>query len=188
MANLRVTGADQLRILGRECARYGRKDLKVEFIKQVQREMKATPIREMVAESALHTLPGSGGHSRGERPKGKRKDGSKRVLRKRSRRKRTTLAGLAADARVVVKVITGGKNVGVFIRGAKGGLDLAALNRGKARHPTYGREPWVLQDVQPEFFDRPLKGEVADKFRTAILATINEFIRQIRSSSGSRAA
>ncbi|HMV66123.1 MAG TPA: hypothetical protein PKA64_04690 [Myxococcota bacterium] len=189
MQNIRVTGADQLRFFGRECTRYGRKDLKVELIKQVQREMKATPIREMIAESALDTLPNGGGHERGPRPKGKRKDGTKRKLRRRSRRKRTTLAGLAAQTRVVVKVITGGRNVGVVIRGAKGKTNLNALNRGKARHPTYGHKPWVLQDVKPGFFDEPLKGEVSDDFRRAILATINEFIRALRSGgSGSRAA
>ena len=189
MQNIRVTGADQLRHFGKLCEQYGRKDLKIGLIKQVQHDMKATPIREMIAESARDTLPSGGGYERPPRPRGKRKDGTKRKLRKRSRRRRTSLAGLAAQTRVVVKVITGGRNVGVVIRGAKGKTNLSALNRGKARHPTYGHKPWVLQDVKPGFFDEPLKGEVSDDFRRAILAAINEFIRALRSGgAGSRAA
>ncbi len=199
--NLRVTGADQLRTFGKLCRQYGSKELRIELIKQVQREMRDSDIRELVAESALETLPNSGGHTRGARPRGKTKDGAKRVLRRRSRRRRTTLAGLAAQTRVVVKVITGGKGAGVIIRGRKGGLDLNALNRGKARHPTFGHDPWVLQDVPPGFFDAAMgaragsrfslrrRKTAADRLRAAILATINVFIQKaIRAGSGSSRA
>lgn len=191
---IRVTGVDQLRVLGKELTKAGRTDLKVEIKKEIQRYVRDNHIKEAIAQSALDTLPSSGGEPRKPRLKGKRKDGKPRKARPRSRKKRIPLNQYVAKHKIVTKVNLAGKSIGVRIIGskAKSGkqVDLESINKGEVRHPTYGHKPWVAQKVEPGFFDKPLEGEVADNFRKAVFAAIGNIRARLmrEGSGGSKAA
>lgn len=181
-----MTGTDQLRVLGKELQRAGRKDLKIEFIKQVNREARDRNVKGMIAESAREMLPSTGGHKRSPRPAGKRKDGKPRRPRQRSRKKPMPLNEFVAKAGVKVKTTLSGRNIGVRVMGKKGKTDLESINRGRVYHPTFGHKPKVVQHVTPGFFDKPLEGEFADDFRRAILRAVNNIRHQLQSGgSGS---
>lgn len=75
-----------------------------------------------------------------------------------------------------IKTITmyGARTAGVAIRARKTGHDLAAIDAGIVRHPTYGnRKAWATTNVQPGFFTRPL--EAMEPIATALfLAAMTE--------------
>jgi hypothetical protein len=71
------------------------------------------------------------------------------------------LGEYVAKSSITTTVRTGADNTVVQIRGRRkqerpGGkqVDLPAINQGRVRHPTYGRQPWVSQAVRPGFWDR----------------------------------
>lgn len=183
MQDFRVADADALKALARDLNKAGRGDLKVALKKRVNRHVRDNRVRELVADSALKTLPSGGGHERGPRKTGRRQDGSPRVPRRRSRNRPTSLAEYVAKARVKVATNLGGRNLGVTITGTRsaGGkkVDLDGINDGSVRHPTFGRRPWRTQRVRPGFFDRPLKGRVADDFRRAVTDAVGDIRRQL---------
>jgi hypothetical protein len=192
--DFRITGTEQMRLLGKQLRDAGRKDLVVELKKEINRHARDAQIKDLIADSAREMLPSGGGGERKPRPSGPRKDGKKRVPRARSRKKRLALNEFVAKQKVVVKTNLGGRNIGVRIQGskAKAGkqVDLNAINRGRVKHPTFGHKPWVIQEVEPGYFDKPLEGPVADDFRRAIFAAINNIRQQLLAGgkSGSRAA
>lgn len=194
-ADIRVAGVEAMKLLAKELEKAGRRDLKVELKKEAQRFTRDNRIREDIAESARDTLPGGGGFVRKPRRRGKRRDGTPRVGRPRSSRKARKpkpLNEVVAKAKVKTVANFSGRRVGVYITGSqakKGGrLDLNSINKGKVRHPTFGHGPMVFQRVQPGYFDRPLEGEVADRFRRHVLAAINTIRRQVASAGGGRRA
>lgn len=104
---------------------------------------------EAVRASALRTLPSSGGLNQ-------------RVAGRVRPQKR-------ASAREVT----------VFAVGSKGLKELAALDRGKLRHPVYGnREAWVSQSVPRKFWTRPLL-ERADAIKRAVKARMKRLADEI---------
>lgn len=178
-----TTGAADLKALARDLNKAGRGDLKVQFKKRVNRHVRDNRVRELVADSAMRTLPSGGGYERVPRASGRRQDGTPRVPRRRSRTRRTSLAEYVAKARVKVSTNLGGRNLGVSITGTRssGGkkVDLDGINDGQVRHPTFGRRPWRTQRVQPGFFDKPLRGRVADDFRRAVTEAVGDIRRQL---------
>jgi hypothetical protein len=56
--------------------------------------------------------------------------------------------------------------------------DPAALNRGRAGHPVYGRKPNVYQKVPPGWFSDPLK-VLRPQIAAAITAAVEQALRKI---------
>lgn len=83
------------------------------------------------------------------------KDNAARVLPKRG-----GLNQFVAKSRLSART-RGGKNPGVRIVASKGSSDIAAIDRGRLRHPVFGnRKVWVTQRVTPGWFTDPMeKGE-----------------------------
>lgn len=70
---------------------------------------------------------------------------------------------------------------GVLIPARPGAVkDPGAINRGRVRHPVYGRWPKnvLIQNVRPGWFTTPMV-ESREDFRTAIMDAIEEVIRGI---------
>lgn len=54
--------------------------------------------------------------------------------------------------------------------------DLVAIDQGRLRHPTYGRDPWVTQPVPRGFFSRPVV-ESMPEIQAAVMAAALEAAR-----------
>lgn len=174
-ADIRVAGVDAMKVLARELEKAGRSDLKVEMKKEAQRFVRDNRIREAIADSAMDTLPGGGGHVRQGRSKRPRSD--------RRARQSVPLNKLISRAKVKTTANFRGRQVGVYVVGSqtkKGKKrDLESINKGLVRHPTFGRKPWKAQRVKPGFFDRPLEGQVARDFGQHMFRAINNIRRQV---------
>lgn len=71
------------------------------------------------------------------------------------------------------------RSAGVRIRMSKKGHDLAALNRGRLRHPLFrNRKYWYQQSIAQGFFTKPVeKGGEALKLR--IRAAIDKYVDEL---------
>ena len=59
------------------------------------------------------------------------------------------------------------------------GYDLAAINRGRLRHPVFGhRENWVTQKVEKELFTKPFKAQ-APRLRQRIIRATDAVAKRI---------
>lgn len=56
--------------------------------------------------------------------------------------------------------------------------DPLRLDRGRAKHPTYGHKPWVLQDVRKGWFTDPMQ-EGAPLVRRELTTVMDDIARQI---------
>lgn len=74
--------------------------------------------------------------------------------------KRGGLARFMGTASVGVRTTLSGKNTGIRIQAQKRGHDLAGLDKGKIRHPVYGRGKWVEQDVPEGLVTKPFEAEL----------------------------
>lgn len=64
------------------------------------------------------------------------------------------LAARVGKSKFRTKTTGGGQNVGVRITSSGG----SGLDRGRLRHPVFGnRSVWVTQQVEPEWFTRPMR-------------------------------
>lgn len=184
----RITGARELRELGRDLKAEGRADpfrakcLRAELFQAFQRATK--PVKEEIRRSALESLPKRGGlnvyiaelktvtqsrisgASIGVRiTSSKSKKAHEAHRRKFSRQNR----GLSRRAQLPKGILFG-----------KGLVDLRRLDAGRAKHPTYGHRPWVLQDVTPGFFTRVVKGSVTvQRCRNECLKAIEQTRRRL---------
>lgn len=118
-----VEGIDDLARLARDLKAAGNKDLTKELRRGLQRSVK--PLKEAGRQGALDELPTEGG-----------------------------LAAEIAASRFTGRVSLLGRNPRVTLE-AKGRNneqgkvhDLDAMDRGRLRHPTYGRK-WVTQTITP---------------------------------------
>lgn len=91
----------------------------------------------------------------------------------------TVLSKLKAEARLT------GRSTGARLRIRKKGMPRGFLNAPKRlnskkgwRHRVYGRDVWVQQVGEPEFFDRPTRQHKA-AYRAAVLKVMNEHARHI---------
>ncbi len=129
-----------------------------ELVKQLRAEMrKPVPaVRKKIKARALSTLPKRGGLNR-----------------------------WAASTRITAKVEIGGSRVRVTLKGnrnSQGGVsDLRALDRGRVRHPSWGRRyrgQWHTQRVTEGFFTAP--ATEFDQWRAACLAALDKALETIR--------
>lgn len=136
---IRVTGADDLERLGRQLKDIGDKELRRDMLRGIRRA--TLPIRDDIRDSARQNLPRRGG-----------------------------LNDWVADrSKVSTRTSTSGKNVGVRIVADKKGSDLAAINRGRLRHPVFGnRKVWVTQMVTAGWFDRGAEKSAAPTQRELV--------------------
>lgn len=99
--------------------------------------------------------------------------------------KRGGLAAWVAAARIRSSVRTSGRTTGVFLVGSRKSRrnksDLAAINRGRVRHPSWGRRgpgQWHNQSVNPGWFTRPAAD--ASFWRAAVEEAVDEAMDEIR--------
>jgi hypothetical protein len=122
-----VIGGVQLTILANRLRVAGAKDLRRELVKGLNRSTK--PLRKAAKDSAKARLPRAGGLGR-------------RVARTRM----TTRTRLKPTS------------VSVDIQAKPGAVaDPLRVDRGRIRHPVWGRGPWVLQDVPKGWFTKPME-------------------------------
>ncbi len=95
------------------------------------------------------------------------------------------LAQWAAAARISLSVKTSGRSAGVVVKGgrnSKGGRsDLNALDRGRLRHPSWGRRgkgQWHTQQVPQGFFTQPVTE--AKEWHDAVDEAVDRAFDQIR--------
>jgi hypothetical protein len=181
---LKIRAHDDLRALGKALRESGQKHLRPGVFKAIQTATK--PLKAEISRSAEATLPGG-------------------------------LGDLVADLKIVTQSRLVGRSVGVRIvssrskaqhqaarrravarrlgtkrapKGTKvraGLIDLPSLDRGRARHPTYGHRPWKIQQVRPGFFTRPMTGIAAVRARRLIVQAVQDTNRLI-AAAGKRAA
>jgi hypothetical protein len=91
----------------------------------------------------------------------------------------------AAGTKITLQVKMTGRSAGVRIKGgrnSKGGRsDIRALDRGRLRHPSWGRRgrgQWHTQQVIPGFFTRP--ATEADQWRQVCVDAVEKALRSIR--------
>lgn len=91
----------------------------------------------------------------------------------------------AAKTRVTAKVTTSGRSAGVRLKGARGnlagtGADLSAIDRGRARHPSWGRRApsqWHVQAVSSGYFTAPASD--ATVWQAACVAAVDKALATI---------
>lgn len=88
------------------------------------------------------------------------------------------LAAEVAGGRFSVQIRTTGKQVGLrFV--AKSQHDIAAMDRGRLRHPVFGhRDRWVTQRIRPHWFDVPVE-RAAEHVRPLLLEAMDKVAKQI---------
>jgi hypothetical protein len=125
-------GAEQFYALARRLKEADEKDLRRELYRGLNRAMK--PLTAAVRQSAVDVLPRKGGLGA-------------EIARSKMRTQRRTGTRSAG-----IKLIVTGTGAGSMGRER----DIAALDRGRARHPLFGnRGHWYLQAVHPGWFSRP---------------------------------
>lgn len=131
---------------------------RAEIVKQLRTDMRAPlpEVRKKVKARALDTLPKQGG-----------------------------LNKWASRTRITAKITVTGRAVRVRVRGARKSLggesDIGALDRGRVRHPSWGRRyrgQWHIQRVTEGFFSVPVSED--DQWREACLAAIDKALETIR--------
>jgi hypothetical protein len=131
-----------------------RKDVVKELRKEIRKPVPA--VRKAIKKRARATLPKSGGLNR-----------------------------WVASTRITAQVKLSGSAAGVRLRGArkslKGKSDVNAINRGRVRHPSWGRRgrgQWHVQRVEPGFFTKP--SAETDEWRKACVRALNQATEVVR--------
>jgi len=70
-----------------------------------------------------------------------------------------------------------GRNPGITIR-ARGMPQLQGMDRGRVRHPVFGRGPWVTQRITPGWFTEPMEAG-APEVRRELLRVLDEAAREL---------
>lgn len=112
-------------------------------------------VRRAIRGRALATLPASGG-----------------------------FAAWVAALRITARIRTSGRSAGITLVGGRNSTgarsDVAAIDRGRLRAPSWGRRAkgdWHTQTVTPEFFTGPA-GEI-DQWQQAAIAAIDQAADQL---------
>lgn len=156
VAEIRITGAEQLRALGRDLKAAGvqGQGLRRELLRGMRAAEK--PLKDAVHQSALDSLP--------------KKGGLNEWVAAESVTARNSLSGRGAGVRIVARK-KGGK---------KGSHDLEAVDAGNVRHPVWGR--WLkdvpTQSVESGYFTKPLN-EAAPELIAVLSMAIEITARRI---------
>lgn len=127
------------------------KELRSELTKAITKTV--APLKKAAKQSAADRLPQKGGLG-------------KRVARTTLRHKRKNT----------------GRDVGIRIEAQTNAVkDPLRIDRGRAKHPTYGHKPWVLQDVRKGWFTDPLEDGVSE-VRQGLIAAMDTVARKIEES------
>jgi hypothetical protein len=88
-------------------------------------------------------------------------------------------ARLVAKTRFGVKVTARGGGITIRIIAHPNAVkDPEAINRGRARHLTYGRQPWHVQIVPKGWFSEPIQ-ERAPQIRARVADAIKNALRKV---------
>jgi hypothetical protein len=185
---VKVVGTDQFHRVARELKAAGRGDLAKDMTKAMRRA--ADPAKQDMQSSVrglatTNTRRRGGASARGVRAAHALRGRSRAKLSERAKQKAFRQSGLrdTVARSVRAQATAGGRSASVRIRAARsqmppGQAKLPALmNRGKWRHPYFGRDPWTTQTVTPGWFDRPAKKhgpKVRDAAFAVVLQTINK--------------
>lgn len=129
-----------------------------QIVRELRREIRkpVNPVRLRIRLSALALLPHRGG-----------------------------LGAWVATERITVQIRLAGRSVGVTLKGGRnsrrGRSDLAAIDAGRVRSPSWGRRgagDWHTQTVLPEYFTRP--ATEAKEWQMAIDAAIAHALDTLR--------
>jgi hypothetical protein len=179
VVNVQLAGdVAQLRAVGKALREAADKEQKRELYKAVQRATK--PIKEEIKQSAIDTLPKSGGlNVWASKIKIKTKQSYN------GRCPGVTIAGAMNNKAAVSGRGRGRKKVHARKFGTVGATaDLQAINAGRVMHPVFGHGPLVgLQMVTPGFWDRPLTGVTAQRAKREIRAAMEATLRAIAAKS-----
>jgi hypothetical protein len=177
MPRIQIAGdVEKLRTLGKLMREVPDKELKREFYKAVQRATR--PIKDEIKQSAIDTLPKSGGLNVWAS-----KIGIKTKQSYNGRFPGVTITGSMNNKARVSGRGRGRKKARTFGKVAR----LDRLNAGMARHPVFGHGPLVLQPVTPGFWDKPLKGVTTQRakreIREAMQTTTQLIAARMRSAA-----
>lgn len=127
------------------------KELRSELTKAVTKAV--APLKKSAKKAARDRLPQQGGLA-------------KRVSK-------TTLRHKRKNA---------GRDVGIRIEANTNAVkDPLRIDRGRAKHPTYGHKPWVLQDVRKGWFTDPLEAG-APEVRKDLTVAMDTVAKKIEES------
>lgn len=91
----------------------------------------------------------------------------------------------AASTRMTAQIKLSGRSASVRLKGGRnssgGRSDINALDRGRLRHPSWGRRfrgQWHTQQVTPGFFTQP--ATEGDQWRQVCLDAVDKALRSIR--------
>lgn len=131
----------------------GRKEVLRQLRKEIRQPVPA--VRKAIKARALDTLPRSGG-----------------------------LNAWAAGIRITVAIRGAGRAAGVKLKGGRnsrgGRSDMRALDRGRVRHPSWGRRwsgQWHNQTVEAGFVTKP--ATEATEWRDACVRAVDNAVRSI---------
>lgn len=124
------------------------KELRSGFTKAITKAV--VPLKKAAKKSAADRLPGRGGLG-------------KRVAKTTLRHKRKA-TGATAGLRIEAQ--------------PNAVKDPLRLDRGRAKHPTYGHKPWVLQDVRKNWFTDPME-QGAPEVQRELLSVMDDVARNI---------
>jgi hypothetical protein len=154
----RIEGADQLRALARDLRAAGRRDLRRELNRGLRRA--ASPLIEEIKGKTGDYLPGG-------------------------------VADLARTARYTTRALASGRvSIKVARKQPVGGkqMDLAAIDRGRLRHPIYGnRRVWALQAVRAGWFTQSIDGRGLDEVREEMVKVLDSVADQLAAGQGGTA-
>lgn len=128
------------------------KELRGELTKGITRAVR--PLKQSVRAEAKSSLPRRGGL------------GARVARTKLPHRRRAT-----------------GRGAGLRVLAQPGAVaDPRRIDRGRVRHPVFGRGPWVLQDVPEGWFTRPMR-DGAPTVRRELLQVMDDIARKIAARS-----
>lgn len=149
VSDLFDTDVDDLVKLGRRLKEAGDKELRRELFKAMNRSTR--PLKLAARSSAVATLPRRGGLNE----------------------------WVAKNVRISSSNRLTGRNPGVRIRASRKGSDIAAMDRGRLRHPVFGnRKVWVSQSIRPGWFTAPMVAGVGVAKRE-IVAAVEDVARRL---------
>lgn len=105
------------------------------------------------------------------------KEAAKRAARQDLPR-RGGLNELVASARFSTRTRGGGRTPGVSLTASKAGTDLRWIDRGKLRHPVFGRSTWVNQTVPAGWFTKTLEAE-GPAVRKELVTVLDDIARRL---------